>query len=65
MIPVKLEQEVHTDVCGDCRQLVVSASFTSASLEMTLLDKAEAQNTYFLGGLAKPQRPACFLTIKH
>lgn len=50
---------------GDCRQVIVSASFTSVSLEMTLLDRAEAQDTCFLGVLAKPQRPACFLTLKH
>lgn len=51
---------------GDCRQVVVSASFASVSLEMTLLDGAEAQDTFFGGrGLEKPQRPSCFLTIKH
>lgn len=35
---------------GDCRQVVVSASFASVSLEMTLLDGAEAQDTFFWGG---------------
>lgn len=50
---------------GDCRQVDVSASFTSVSLEMTLLGRAEAQYSCFFEGFAKPQRPGCFLTIKH
>lgn len=36
---------------GDCRQVVFSASFTSVNLEMTLLKRAEAQDTCFLVNL--------------
>lgn len=45
---------------GDCRQVVVSASFASVSLK-TLLDGAEAQDTFFGGGLKNLKDPVAFL----
>lgn len=46
---------------ADCTQGVVSASFISVSLEMTLLDRAEAQDTCCLGRLQNLKDLVAFL----